>query len=220
MNWEAVITLVFAIAGLAGAFYGWRRNASMALAFPLAYFALMGLLQSFAQTIADQCTLPANQVATLLAYLHFCFQPFFINAVALHFIDKRVASRIDLPVYTLCFTGMTLMLIQLYPFNWAGRCEPGSVMCGELLCTLRDGWHLALMLPITQYLHQIPFYFLTAILLPILYGSWRFMLAYMLCCPLAAFLITNNMNEWPVLAALLAIPFLLVLMCRRMKVEA
>lgn len=184
---------------------------TMSLSGPLVFFSLMGMLQGFSQTIANQCALPANQMATVLAYVHVCFQPFMINAAALHFINRRVSQRIDLYVYMLCFTGMTMMLIQGYPFDWAGRCAPGSLMCGDTVCTLRDSWHLAWMLPITQFGSPVPFYFITAIVLPIVYGSWRFMLMYMLCCPVLAFLITHNMNEWPAVSAMLTIPFLLLL---------
>lgn len=182
----------------------------MSLWMPLAYFSLVTPLIAFSHTIANQCNLPENQVAALLGYLHFCFQPFFINGAALHFIDKRVASRVDLYVYTLCFTALTIMLIQVYPFAWGGQCEPGSLMCGEKICTVRDGWQLAWALPITQIHENIPWYFISAFLPAFIYGSWRFILLYIVSCPLLAFLITSNLSEWPVASATLTIPFLLL----------
>ncbi len=212
MNWLFGIDTLLAFAGFFGAFYACYKNGPMSLWIPLAYFSLSGVLQAFSTTIANQCNLPDNQVATLLGYLHFSFQPFFINAVALHFIDKRVAGRLDLYVYTLCFTALTIMLIQVYPFAWGGHCEAGSVMCGEQLCTVQDGWHLSWMLPITQIHEDIPWYFIATFITPLIYGSWRFLLLYTLTCPLLALLVThNNLNEWPVVSAQLTIPFLLVM---------
>ena len=212
MNWPSTIDILLAATGFIGAFYACYKSGPMSLWAPLIYFSLSGVLQAYSHTIANQCNLPANQVVTLLAYFHMCFQPFFINGAALHFIDKRMSSQIDLPVYTLCFISMTILLIQVYPFAWAGHCEPGSIMCGERLCTMRDHWLLGWMLPITQVQNTTPWYFIAAIVTPFVYGSWRFMLLYLLCCPIPAFLITGNMNEGPALSALFAIPFLLIVL--------
>jgi hypothetical protein len=181
----------------------------MSLWMPVAYFALSGALQTFSHTIANQCALPANQVTAWLMYLHLCFQPFFINAVALHFIDRKVASKIDLHAYTICFTAMTVMLLRGYPLSWAGHCDPDStIMCGEHICTINDGWLQAWTIPVSPLQDHIPWYFLAAIATPLLYGSWRFILLYAACCPFMAYLITSNMGEWPGVNTLLTIPFL------------
>ena len=209
MGWQFGIGSLFAAAGFLGAFYAYYRNAPLSLSAPLAFFSLTGLLQAYSHTIANQCILPENQVAALLAYLHWCFQPFFINAVALHFIDKRAAVKIDLIVYTLCFIAMTMMLVQVYPFVWAGQCGVGNVLCGEQICTIRDGWFIGWMLPITQVQDTIPWYFLAAVVAPLVYGSWRFLLLYIGSCLLPAFLMTQNMNEWPGVSALLTVLLLL-----------
>ena len=207
MIWEAHLSFILALAGIAGGIYNWQKNGPASLWMPLAFFGLMGALQDFSHEIANECGMPANQVATLLGYLHICFQPFFLNAAGLHFIDVRVARRIDLPVYTLCFTGLIIMLIQAYPINWAGHCERGSFMCGETLCALRDSWQLAYTLPLNQVQEQMPWLFICGIVLPLLYGSWRFITLYALTCPLLAYAVTQNSTEWPVLASILAIAF-------------
>jgi len=183
----------------------------MALAMPLGFFSLSGVLQAYAAAVANRCGLPANQLVTWLGYLHLCAQPFFINAVALHFIDRRVASRIDLYAFTLCFTGMTFMLIQGYPFAWAGQCAPGTLMCAEQLCTLQDSWALAWLVPLTQYPESTPWYFLCAYAMPLLYGAWRFTLVFFACCPALAFIIAPDMNIWPMLSASFSVCFLIVL---------
>jgi len=71
----------------------------------------------------------------------------FINAVALYFMPKDLASRIAPFAYTACFAGAICMLVQLYPFAWAGACETGRPLCGKLLCTVRGEWHLAWLVP-------------------------------------------------------------------------
>jgi hypothetical protein len=98
---------------------------------PLLYFSLMEALQSYTYTVINQCSLPANQIATLLAYLHIVFQPFFINALAMYFLPRELASRLYMPVFFLCFVASIIMLLQLYPFDWAGMCELGRPLCGR-----------------------------------------------------------------------------------------
>lgn len=213
MNWFGEINLLLAFAGFTTASYACYKGGEMSLWMPLAFFSLVAPLQAFAQTVANQCGLPANQLVSLLGYLHFCFQPFFINALALHFIDKRVAARLDIYAYSICFTALTIMLIQIYPFTWAGHCAAGSVMCGEHICTMQDGWHMTWVLPITQFADEVPWYYICAFVMPVLYGSWRFMAFYMISCPMLAYLLTNNMNEWPMLASSLTVAFLLFIIC-------
>ena len=60
------------------------------------------------------------------SYLHIVFQPFFINALSLHFIPAPVARKIAPWSYAACLMSCIAMLTQLYPFSWAGQCSPGS----------------------------------------------------------------------------------------------
>lgn len=60
----------------------------------------MEALQAYTYGVNDDCTMPSNQVATLLGYLHITFQPFFINLISIYFIPNQVRKRIEPLVYT------------------------------------------------------------------------------------------------------------------------
>lgn len=68
----------------------------------------MELLQTCTYTVIDECFNPRNQVATLLGYMHIAFQPFFVNAVVMHFIPKNIGQRIAPGVYALCFAAAVI----------------------------------------------------------------------------------------------------------------
>jgi hypothetical protein len=188
----------------------------------LGYFSLMELLQAFTYTVINQCDNPSNQVATLFGYLHITFQPFFINAVSLYFINQGVAKRIGPFVYTCCFFASILMLIQLYPFSWAGHCDPRRPLCGEILCSIRGNWHIAWMVPtngignaltrlnIPFFKHGFPGYIIVGFFFPFLYGSWRFTAYHMAFGVYLAQATTNNIDEWPAIWCLFSIALLLV----------
>ncbi|MCI0600271.1 MAG: DUF5765 domain-containing protein [Beijerinckiaceae bacterium] len=203
-----------AATGVAGAGYAaLKRNPEpVALWSCLLYFSSMEALQAASYLVLNQCANPANQVLTLFGYLHITFQPFFINGVALYFMPKDVASRVAPWAYTACFAAALIMLLQLYPFSWAGVCEPGHPLCGKLLCTVRGQWHVAWFVPFNGIGDSLthmgwlgPSYILTAFVLPALYGSWRLTLFTYLAGPFAASLTTSNVNEWPAVWCLFSI---------------
>src|SRR5882672_3026731 len=123
MCWSGEASAVLATAGLGTTAYAAYRKEPAAIWMPLGYFSLMELLQAFTYSVIDQCDNPSNQIATLLGYLHIAFQPFFINAVSLHFIDQRAAKKIAPFAYSICFIATIMMLIKLYPFEWAEHCS-------------------------------------------------------------------------------------------------
>lgn len=221
MCWSGEASAGLAILGLAGTAYAAYKKEPLALCVALGYFSLMELLQAFTYSVIDQCSLPSNQIATLLGYLHIAFQPFFINAVSLHFINRKVAVRIAPTVYLLCFISAIIMIIQVYPFDWAGHCgsEFARALCGQTLCSVSGNWHIAWDVPangIGNWLDRYAFlngyisYALVGALLPILYGSWRMTLYHMLMGPLLARMLTTNLNEWPAVWCLLSIGLLLI----------
>jgi hypothetical protein len=217
MCWSGQASAVLAATGMAGAGYAaLKRNPEpLALWGCLLYFSSMEVLQAASYSVLNQCTSPINQVLTFFSYLHITFQPFFINAVALYFMPKDVASRVAPWAYTECFSAALSMLLQLYPFSWSGVCEPGRPLCGQMLCTVRGEWHLAWLIPtngignslthVGWLGHGFPGYLLTAFALPALYGSWRFALFSYLAGPFAAHLTTSNINEWPAVWCLFSI---------------
>lgn len=223
MCWSGEASTVLATIGIAGAGYSaLKRNPEPAALWGcLLYFSSMEALQAASYAVLNQCDAPLNQVLTLLGYLHITFQPFFINGVALYFMPKELSSRIAPWAYTACFVGALSMLLQLYPFSWAGVCEAGRPLCGQVLCTVRGEWHLAWLVPTNGIGNSLAHnewlgrgfvaYPLTAFLMPTLYGSWRFVLFSYLAGPLAASLTTSNINEWPAVWCLFSIALCLAI---------
>ena len=223
MCWSGEASLTLASIGLAATGYAAWRGESPRLYGALGYFSLMELLQGYSYSVIDQCGLPANQVATLLGYLHIAFQPFFINMISMYFIPDRIRLRIEYPVYALCFMSAIFMLFQLYPFAWAGSCYPGSILCSDVLCTVRGSWHIAWEIPLNGLTAPIreeptlrvmltvfPSYVIAGFYLPLLYGSWRFTLYHLFSGPLLAHMVSGSPNEMPAVWCLLSIAILLL----------
>lgn len=217
MCWSGEASTVLATIGFAGTAYAAYRKEPAPLWLSLGYFSLMEALQAFTYTVIDQCSLPANQIATMLGYLHIAFQPFFANAVCLHFIPQDIAKRISSFVYALCFVSSLYMIIQLYPFDWAGTCHPARWLCSDHLCSVRGEWHIAWLVPVNGIGNWFAdhgilfnFYALVAFVLPLVYGSWRFVAYHLLLGPFLASLLTGNKNEIPAVWCLLSIGLLLI----------
>jgi hypothetical protein len=221
MCWSGEASTVLATIGIASTIYAAYKKEPTALWVSLGYFSLMEALQAFTYSVIDQCSLPSNQIATILGYLHISFQPFFVNAVSLYFIRESVAKKIALPVYTLCFAACIMTIIQLYPFDWAGACLPGRPMCSDHLCSVSGNWHIAWDVPANgignYFVGKLPLmdngylgYTLSVFVLPLLYGAWRFTAYHLLMGPFLASLLTNNINEWPAVWCLLSIGLLLI----------
>jgi hypothetical protein len=219
MCWSGEASTVLATVGIASSAYAaWRREPPM-LYMALLYFSLMEALQAYTYSVIGQCANPANQIATLLGYLHIAFQPFFVNAVSMYFIPEPVRRRIAVPVYTLCFAAAIVMLIQLYPFDWAGHCDPSRPLCGPQLCSVRGNWHIAWEVPTnnignwfvgTFFNSGFIAYEIVAFMLPMLYGSWRFTSYHYLLGPFLSRLLTSNVNEYPAVWCLLSIGLLMI----------
>lgn len=218
MCWSGEASTALASVGIAGAAWAAYKKEPFALWGTLGYFALMEALQAYTYTVINQCGLPQNQIATILGYLHIAFQPFFINAISLYFIPQAVATRAYKIVFGLCLASAVFMMIQLYPFEWAGLCQPGRALCAERLCSVSGNWHIAWDVPSNgignwMYAHGLTGYFtysFVAFILPLLYGSWRFTLYHFIMGPVMARLTTNNLNEAPAVWCLLSIGFLLI----------
>lgn len=225
MCWSGEASAVLAAVGLGTTVYAAYKKEPPVLWMALGYFSLMELLQAFTYSVIDNCSSPSNQVATLFGYLHIAFQPFFINALSMHFIPERIRKRIEYPVYAICFASTLFMLIQLYPFDWAGTCDPQRPLCGERLCSVSGDWHIAWEVPtngignyFVAYTNPIMWFFdsgfvsymIAGFIVPFLYGSWRFTLYHLLIGPFLSMLLTENINERPAIWCLLSIGILLL----------
>jgi hypothetical protein len=223
MCWSGEASAVLACAGFATAGYAAYKGEAKPLWIALVYFSLMEALQAFTYGVIDQCGEPSNQIATLLGYLHITFQPFFIHMLALYFLPKPVQEKIAPWVYGLCFVSVIVMLIQLYPFEWAGHCDPRRALCADRLCSVSGSWHIAWEVPtngLGNYFAQLGWpglrsgyvtYFFVGLLLPFIYGSWRVAAFHFIMGPALARLTTDNLNEWPAVWCLLSIGILMII---------
>jgi hypothetical protein len=186
----------------------------------IAWFTLMEALQFGSYLVINQCDSPINQALTLLSILHIVFQPFFINAFSLELVPASVRERWRIPVYTLCGVSSAIMLLQLYPFAWAGNCEPNVNLCGSPLCTVSGNWHLAWNIPYNGLMIHVdqliglkwgfPSYMFVSFLVPIFYGAWRFTVFHALFGPLLAARLTGNVNEVPAVWCLFSLGLVLI----------
>ena len=207
------------LGGAATAVTWWRRDVPV-VPITLGYFTLMEALQVAGYMVIDQCGAPANQTVTLLSVLHIVFQPFFINAFAMALVPRVVPGWMKLLVFSLCAASAVLMILQLYPFAWAGQCAPGSNLCGERLCTVSGDWHQAWDVPFNGLLVPLeaaigtswgfPSYMLVTFLLPLIYGAWRLVLFHLLAGPIFAAFLTTNPNEVPAIWCLFSIGIILI----------
>jgi len=220
MCWSGEASAALATIGAATTAYAAYKNEPRPLWLALGYFTLMEGLQAYTYAVIDECSAPANQVATLLGYLHIVFQPFFINMLSLHFVPEHISRKISPIVFFICFFSAIFMLVQLYPFSWAGHCNDLRPLCGDALCSFSGNWHIAWSLPLNgigNIFVGIPIledgfvtYVLASFLLPILYGSWRVTTYHYVMGPFLALQLTNNINEWPAIWCLLSIGLLLI----------
>lgn len=222
MCWSGEASALLAAGGFATAGYAAYKKESPRIWGTIIYFSLMELLQAFTYGVVDQCSFASNQIATLLGYFHICFQPFFINMLSLYFVPQAVRKKVEHPVYALCFVCSIFMLIQLYPFDWAGHCAEGSILCGSRLCSVSGNWHIAWEIPLnglTNFLNVVPLcyitstfpsYILAGFVVPILYGSWRFTIYHIIVGPVLAMMLTSDPNEMPAVWCLFSLAILLL----------
>lgn len=219
MCWSGEASAVLATIGFGTAAYIAYKGESKDLWIPLTYFACMELLQAATYVYINLCDSPPNQILTYFGYIHIAFQPFFVNMVAMYFIPQSVKERISTVVYTLCAVGALGMLVKMYPFNWAGHCVVGlEAFCGSQACSVSGDWHIAWQLPLNGIQYDlsslIPNYFLglhglsyilVGFVLPVVYGSWRFVLFHIFMGPILSILTTRDPNEYAAVWCLFSI---------------
>ncbi len=220
MCWGAAASVTMVAIGAAATAITVSRGMPRAIPAALGYFSVMELLQASGYAVVGQCGTPANETITFFSMLHIIFQPFFINAFALELVPLPVKSRTQVAVYIACAISAAIMLLQLYPFAWAGSCRIGGSLCGSTLCTVPGEWHIAwnvpyngLLLPLedTVGIHfGFPTYMIVVFLLPFVYGAWRFVIFHALAGPILASLLTGNPNEIPAVWCLFSIGLLLI----------
>lgn len=222
MCWSVAATATMIVAGGTATALSIRRGDSAAIPFTLGYFTVMEVLQLAGYAVIDQCGTPANQLVTLLSVLHIAFQPLVINAFALELVPPDIRARARWPALGLAALASLVILVQLYPFDWAGTCRPGDTLCGDALCTVSGTWHIAwqvpfngLMVPLETWLGTssgFPTYIFTVFALPLVYGAWRFALFHLIVGPLLAGQLSSSPNEIPAIWCLSSIGILLIVL--------
>lgn len=220
MCWSMGVTAVMVAAGTGATAVTLSRRAPAIHSATLAYFTLMEALQLAGYGVIDQCGTPANETITLLSILHIAFQPLVINALALSLIGA--GPRMRAAALGLAGLSSVVMLLQLYPFAWAGTCALGSNLCAEQLCTVSGDWHLAWDVPYNGMMTGVdaafgthfgfPFYMVATFGLPLIYGAWRFAIFHLLAGPVLASFLTTNPNEVPAIWCLSSIAITLIVL--------
>ena len=220
MCWSETASVAMVGLGVAAAAVTATQRRPIVVPVTLGYFAVMEALQVAGYGVIDQCASPANQVVTLLSVLHIVFQPLVINAFGMALVVGGVRPRVQVAVFSLCAISSAIMLLQLYPFDWAGTCRPGDILCGVALCTRAGAWHLAwdvpynaLLAPVDAFLGTrlgFPTYILATFVLPLVYGAWRFALFHLLAGPMLAAQLTGEANEIPAIWCLFSIGIILI----------
>lgn len=231
MCWSTQASVAIAACGVIGTGYAYYKGRPKDICVVLSYFTLMEILQAYVYLYINQCNSPQNQVATLLGYYHIAFQPFFINALSLHFLPKQFKEKIQFWVYSLCFVAAILYLVRIYPFDWAKKCYEVTYsffglnifgyfsipFCGEKLCTVSGQWHLAWQAPAIINFWSETAYVFACFLLPLFYGSWKMTIYHVITGPLLAFLTTNNSNEFIAVWCLYSIAIVGILLINRLR---
>ncbi|MCL4188946.1 MAG: hypothetical protein KJZ85_15185 [Rhodobacteraceae bacterium] len=219
MCWSLAATAAMVAGGGAATAVSLRRRDTPAIPLTLGYFTLMEALQLAGYTVVGQCESPANQSVTLLSVLHIVFQPLVINAFAMAITGQPRRAALRWGVHLFCAAAAASMLLQLYPFAWAGACAPGSNLCAERLCTVAGAWHIGwdvpyngLFVPLEAALGTswgFPGYILAVFVLPLAYGAWRFVLFHAALGPILAGMLTDRPNEVPAIWCLFSIGLVL-----------
>ena len=217
MCWSETATISMVGIGAVATGVTAMRGQPRAIWLTLGYFTFMEALQLGGYAVVDECGTTSNRSITLLSFLHIVFQPFFINAFAMELLPYPVRARLRRWVYSFCAVSAVAMLVQLFPFEWAGSCSIGGALCGAELCTVSGDWHIAwnipyngLFRPFSDVLGHFPTYTLTIFFMPLVYGLWRFVFFLALVGPILAGTLTNNPNEAPAIWCLFAVGIILI----------
>lgn len=221
MCWSAQASTVLAVSGMGMTAYLIKKGEKKELWLPLFYFTLMGLLQVVTYSYIHHCTMPMNKVHTFLGYAHIAFQPFFVNMAAMCFIPEAIKNKISPYVYAMCWIGIVPFMIYAYPFFDTSLCTIGKeTMCVPFACSFKENWHIAWLGSLSNLSSQLwvtlsnnlpslgvhaQIYLLNGFVLPIMYGSWRIILATLLFVPFIAYCSTNNIQSLPAIWCLYSV---------------
>lgn len=222
MCWSLAASASMVAVGTVATAVSLRRRQPAIVPGIIAYFTMMEALQAVGYLYAGSCGSSANRAITLLSYLHIVFQPFVINAFAMHLVPAGVSQRLQRGVYAVCGLSAVFMLVQLVPLEWAGQCRLGQALCGLELCLRPGDWHIAWDIPYNGLSRPLedalgtnfgfPTYAIAVFAMPLLYGAWRLAVFNALIGPGLSTYLTTNPNEAPAIWCLFSIGVILVAM--------
>jgi hypothetical protein len=220
MCWSAGASVAMVAAGSVATVVAIRRREPVAIPTTFAYFTFMEGLQAAAYPVIGECGSPQNQVLALLSYVHIAFQPFFANWFAMTILGRVIGVPMRTVAWIACGASAATMLVQLYPFDWAGLCPLGEALCGREMCVIQGDWHLGWTIPYNNALPPLPLpfgftlvfptYFVAAFVVPLFYGAWRFTLFHLLFGPILARSLTSNVNEFPAIWCLFSVGIIVI----------
>jgi len=175
---------------------------------PLAYFSVMETIQAITYSYIGECGRTVNETLTYLSYIHIAFQPFFVNMFAMSWLGKEVRKTLKW-VWPLCAFTTAIFFLMLLPIPKFGRCDPAlQTLCGDVICSYKGEWHIAWALTLNELDPYHLAYWTIAFIVPIVYGTWRFVLYHFLAGPFLAHWLTSDKNERPAIWCLLSIALL------------
>lgn len=228
MCWSGGASTVLALTGLGMSAYFIKTGERKEFCLALFYFSLMEVLQLASYSYINQCAMPMSKIHTVLGYIHIAFQPMFINMVALCFIPDAVRHKIAPYVYCLCWITVVPFMLKAYPFSDTSLCTVGQgTICVPFACAYKENWQIGGIWSLSNLTSQLwivlskdlqflgvqaKLYLLTGLVLPIVYGSWRIILATVLLIPGVAYIGMSHLSELPALWCLYSIAFCCTLM--------
>lgn len=212
------------VVGLAGALYSKRSGQGTSIWVSTLYFTGMEFIQAVTYPVIEQCGNPLNTTLTYAGYLRIAFQNFFIQWVGLTFMPKGVRGRWMKPaMLASAATALFYVAAAFYEPLMKELCSR-AWFCAEQTCSVHGSWHIGWMVRLSwlqehnflpEFLQNFgmnlpggSLYFITAFVLPAVYGSWRWSLFHFIVGPVAAYATTQNRFEVAAVWCLFSIGFI------------
>lgn len=172
--------------------------------------------------VIDLCGDQFNTFFTAASFVHLSLQPLFINVVAMYFIPESVRQKIFKPVMIVGAFAAVLIFTKLIPQSIAGECIAGTQFCAKQFCTTSGLYHLVWQFPLNGLYNAFPIpmalpgYSIFGLLLPVLYGSWRFVIFLLLTGPLTLRLFIHDPSEVATIWCLFSVAIIVVLFSKQL----
>lgn len=224
MCWSEEASLVMTTIGLGGALWSKKKGHPPSTWVSLLFFTGMEFIQAMTYPVIEQCGNPLNTTLTYAGYLHIAFQNFFVQWVGLSFMPKSVRDKWFKPaMIASALTALFYVVIAFYEPLMKELCK-NAWFCADQTCSIHGDWHIGWMVRLSwlQEYNFLPkvlqniglmlpggsLYFITAFILPIIYGSWRWSLFHFIVGPTVAYMTTQNRFEVAAVWCLFSIGFL------------